>query len=85
MPQAVPTTFTQEALGELRRKSTTTLRHWRNRGTGPVWFRTAGRIVYSAEAVERWLQAQARGAVHPPVLVEQPFRRPRRRPYSGIE
>jgi hypothetical protein len=39
--------------------------------------RAAGRIVYSAEAVERSLQAQARGPIYPRLV------RPRRRPYGG--
>ena len=64
MRQTVHEPFTPETLAERLGKNLATLRRWRSRGLGPAWFRAAGRIVYSAEAVERWLQTRGRGPAY---------------------
>ena len=46
-----------EASDRLRTPAAT-LRYWRHVGTGPKSFRLGGRVVYKAEDVEAWVEAQ---------------------------
>jgi len=37
-----------------------TLRHWRQKGTGPESFRVGRRVAYRRDVVRRWLERQER-------------------------
>jgi DNA-binding transcriptional MerR regulator len=49
-------TITEAA--ERLRRPTATLRYWRHKGIGPASFRVGGRVMYDAQALERWLDEQ---------------------------
>ena len=50
--------LTLDEAAELLRTPAATLRYWRHIGTGPSSFRIGRRVMYRAEDLDRWVDAQ---------------------------
>jgi DNA-binding transcriptional MerR regulator len=63
-----PRLLTLSEVAERLRRPQATLRFWRHKGIGPESFRVGGRVMYDADALERWLDdqiTQAQGSTRP--------------------
>lgn len=47
-----------EEVAQIIRRPVATLRYWRHQGTGPKSFKLGRRVMYRAEDVRAWLDAQ---------------------------
>lgn len=50
--------ITTAELAEILKRSPATLMRWRRLRSGPPYLRVQGRVLYSREALNRWLQSQ---------------------------
>ena len=55
-----PAYLTSEEAARRMRTSNSTIARWRQRGTGPRFTRVAGRPIYSVEAIDEWMEENAR-------------------------
>jgi hypothetical protein len=49
--------LTPREVAKIRRRTETALSHERNRKQGPPWIRDGGRVLYPADELEAWLEA----------------------------
>lgn len=58
MSETFPALGTTRDLAEFVKKPESTVRHWRQTGTGPSYFRLGKSVRYRREDVEKWLEVQ---------------------------
>ena len=54
-----PSKLTTEEMATELKRSPATLRRWRRLRIGPPYIRIMGRVIYSRESIDKWLQDQS--------------------------
>lgn len=56
----IPTTYDEHEVSAMTGTPVATLRHWRQRGGGPPWFKIGRRVRYDHDDLRKWIAAQQR-------------------------
>jgi len=57
---SIPRSYNEQEVSELTGTPVATLRHWRQRGGGPDWFKLGRRVRYEHNDLYAWFEAQRR-------------------------